>query len=437
MDGGNGEMSVLRIVGGRPLRGSVDVAGSKNAALAILASVPLVDGTIELSNVPDISDIRIKLALLRQLGVQSEFSGGNLTIQTAGLKAAELPEEEVRKIRTGFYMLGPLTMRLGKVQLPMPGGCKIGARPVDFHLKGLRALGVQIETVGGSYVSEAEGVAGCEIYLDAPSAGATQHLLATATLVPGNTIIQNASVEPEVVSLAGFLTAAGAKIEGAGTSTITIVGVERLEACRFRIPADRMQAGTYLQAAAITGGDITCRGILPEEQTALVNKLREAGFHSEEGNDWVRVWSEGRGRGIRVKTMPYPGFPTDIQQPMAALLCVCEGPSSIEETIYESRIGHIDELQRMGANIRVEGRSTLIDGVDKLNGATVVASDLRAGAALCLAAFAAQGETVIKNVHYIDRGYQNLEENFTKLGGQIERLAEEEWFRMTGAVSSK
>lgn len=436
MDGGNGEMNVLRIVGGSPLKGNVDVAGSKNAALAILASVPLVDGRVELTNVPDISDIRIKLALLNQLGVESVFEGDRLTLDTAGLKQAELPEEEVRKIRTGFYMLGPLTMRLGKVQLPMPGGCKIGARPVDFHLKGLRALGVQIETVAGTYVSEVEGVDGCEIYLDAPSAGATQHLLATATLVPGNTVIQNASVEPEVVSLATFLTAAGAKIEGAGTSTITIAGVDRLESCRFRIPADRMQAGTYLLAGAITGGDVTCRGILPEEQTALVNKLREAGFNSEEGNDWVRVWAEGRGRGIRVKTMPYPGFPTDIQQPMSALLCLCDGPSSIEETIYESRIGHVDELRRMGANIRVEGRSTLIDGVENLTGATVVASDLRAGAALCLAAFAAQGETVIKNVHYIDRGYQNLERNFAQLGGQIERLAEGEWLKATGSVSS-
>lgn len=430
-------MNVLRIEGGRPLRGSVDIAGSKNAALAILASVPLVDGTVVLTNVPEISDIHIKLNLLRRLGVESEFREGTLFIDTKGLKAAELPEEEVRKIRTGFYMLGPLLMRLGSISLPMPGGCKIGARPVDFHLKGLRALGATIETLSGNYVANSTGVEGTEIYLDAPSAGATQHLLATATLVPGHTVIQNASIEPEVVSLAGFLQSAGAKIEGAGTSTITVKGVEKLTDCRYSVPADRMQAGTYLLAAAITGGDVTARGILPEEQTALVNKLREAGFFAEEGNDWVRVWAEGRGRGIRVKTMPYPGFPTDIQQPMAAVLALTDGPSSIEETIYESRIGHISELERMGANVRVEGRSTLIEGVKQLQGAVVEASDLRAGAALCLAAFAASGETVIRNVIYIDRGYQDLEKNFTQLGGKIERLSEEEWARQSESVEQK
>ncbi|ARU40312.1 UDP-N-acetylglucosamine 1-carboxyvinyltransferase [Armatimonadetes bacterium Uphvl-Ar1] len=430
-------MNVLRIEGGRPLRGSVDIAGSKNAALAILASVPLVDGTVVLTNVPEISDIHIKLNLLRRLGVESEFREGTLFIDTKGLKAAELPEEEVRKIRTGFYMLGPLLMRLGSISLPMPGGCKIGARPVDFHLKGLRALGATIETLSGNYVANSTGVEGTEIYLDAPSAGATQHLLATATLVPGHTVIQNASIEPEVVSLAGFLQSAGAKIEGAGTSTITVTGVEKLTDCRYSVPADRMQAGTYLLAAAITGGDVTARGILPEEQTALVNKLREAGFFAEEGNDWVRVWAEGRGRGIRVKTMPYPGFPTDIQQPMAAVLALADGPSSIEETIYESRIGHISELERMGANVRVEGRSTLIEGVKQLQGAVVEASDLRAGAALCLAAFAASGETVIRNVIYIDRGYQDLEKNFTQLGGKIERLSEEEWARQSESVEQK
>lgn len=430
-------MNVLRIEGGRPLRGSVDIAGSKNAALAILASVPLVDGTVVLTNVPEISDIHIKLNLLRRLGVESEFREGTLFIDTKGLKAAELPEEEVRKIRTGFYMLGPLLMRLGSISLPMPGGCKIGARPVDFHLKGLRALGATIETLSGNYVANSTGVEGTEIYLDAPSAGATQHLLATATLVPGHTVIQNASIEPEVVSLAGFLQSAGAKIEGAGTSTITVTGVEKLTDCRYSVPADRMQAGTYLLAAAITGGDVTARGILPEEQTALVNKLREAGFFAEEGNDWVRVWAEGRGRGIRVKTMPYPGFPTDIQQPMAAVLALADGPSSIEETIYESRIGHISELERMGANVRVEGRSTLIEGVKQLQGAVVEASDLRAGAALCLAAFAASGETVIRNVIYIDRGYQDLEKNFTQLGGKIERLSEEEWARQSESIEQK
>ncbi|MFM9874452.1 MAG: UDP-N-acetylglucosamine 1-carboxyvinyltransferase [Fimbriimonadaceae bacterium] len=435
MDGSR--MSVLRIKGGTPLRGEVNVAGSKNAALAILASVPLVDGTVVLRNVPNISDIRIKLSLLERLGVVSEFREGSLVIDTKGLKAADLPEDDVRKIRTGFYMLGPLLMRLGSISLPMPGGCKIGARPVDLHLDGLRSMGTEIETVSGNYVAKSDGMQGTELFLKMPSAGATQHLLATATLVPGCTVIKNASIEPEVVSLAGFLQAAGAKIEGAGTSTITIMGVDRLESCEYSVPADRMQAGTYLIAAAITDGDVTCRGILPEEQTALINTLKEAGYHAEEGHDWVRVWSEGRGRGIRVKTMPYPGFPTDIQQPLAALLTLCTGPSSIEETIYESRIGHIGELQRMGANIRSEGRFTIIEGITELQGAVVEASDLRAGAALCLAAFAAHGETVIKNVVYIDRGYERLEETFTELGGHIERITEKEWARSNESVRQK
>jgi UDP-N-acetylglucosamine 1-carboxyvinyltransferase len=420
---------VLRIVGGTPLIGRVNVSGSKNAALAILASVPLIDGKVVLLNVPEISDIRIKLDLLRRLGVKSEFIDGALHLDTAGLQAAELPEDEVRKIRTGFYMLGPLLVRLGSVQLPMPGGCKIGARPVDFHLAGLRSMGASIETVNGNYVADSSGIKGTELFLKMPSAGATQHLMATATLVPGCTVIQNASIEPEVVSLASFLQVAGAKIEGAGTSTITIIGVDTLQGCQYSVPADRMQAGTYLLAAAATGGDVTCTGILPEEQAALVNTLREAGFEAEDGHDWVRVRATGRCRGIRVKTMPYPGFPTDIQQPMATVLCLADGLSSIEETIYESRVGHVGELQRMGANIRVEGRTSLIEGVSRLRGATVEASDLRAGAALCLAAFAAEGESIIKNVVYIDRGYEDLEQNFRQLGGTIERMSEEEWSR--------
>jgi len=420
-------MSVLRIIGGTPLRGEVSVAGSKNAALAILASVPLVKGQVTLHNVPDISDIHIKVGLLRLFGIEAEFREGSLFMDTTNLQLGELPEEQVRKIRTGFYMLGPVLARLGKVQLPMPGGCKIGARPVDFHLKGLHALGADIQTVSGHYVATGENLRGAEIYLDSPSAGATQHLVATATLVPGCTVIQNASIEPEVISLVAFLHAAGARIEGAGTSTITITGVEELESCSFSVPADRIQAGTYLLAGAITGGDVTTRGILPEDQIALINKMKEAGFHSEEGPDWVRVWSTGRGRGIRIKTMPYPGFPTDIQQPMAALLALADGPSSIEETIYESRIGHISELNRMGAKLSVEGRSTLIEGVERLQGAVVEASDLRAGASLCIAGFAAEGETIVRNVHFIDRGYESLVKTFTQLGGNIERLSEQEW----------
>lgn len=420
-------MSVLRITGGPPLRGDVEIPGSKNASLAILSSVLLCRGQVLLHGVPKVSDVEIKIKLLESFGAEVAWREGSLFIDCTNLRYWEPDEVHVRPIRTSFYLLGPLLARLGRARLPMPGGCKIGARPVDFHLKGLASLGAKIELVGGCYVAEAHDLSGSEIYLDFPSAGATQHLMATACLARGVTTIHFAATEPEVVTLADFLRAMGARIEGAGTGTITIVGVEELHGCEYTVPVDRIQAGTFLLAGAMTRGDVTVRNILPETQTALVAKLREAGIHSEEGADWVRVWADSRPKGIRVKTMPFPGFPTDIQQPMAALLALADGPSVVEETIYESRTGHVQELNRMGAKMRVEGRSTVIDGVGKLRGAVVEASDLRAGAALVLAGLAAEGETIVKNVHFIDRGYEDLEGHLRSLGGQIERLQLSEW----------
>lgn len=415
-------MHVLRIVGGRPLVGSLEVAGSKNASLAILSSVMLAEGPMVLHNVPNISDVRAKLALLAHYGVVSNWHEGSLYLDCGQLSHFEPDETFVRLIRTSFYLVGPLLARLGRAVLPAPGGCRIGARPVDFHLKGLALLGAQIELVDGRYVASARQLRGAEIYFDFPSAGATQHLMATATLVQGQTVIHNAAMEPEVVALARFLEAMGARIEGAGTSTITITGVERLEGTEFRIPADRLQAGTYLLAGALPGGDVTVKGILPEHQLALVNKIREAGADVSEGADWVRVKYKNRLKAIRVKTMPYPGFATDMQQTLAGVLAASDGPSVIEETIYESRIGHVAELNRMGAQIRIEGRSTVIQGVPTLQGAVVEASDLRAGAALCLAALGAQGQSMIKNVHFIDRGYEDIEGNFNRLGAHVERI---------------
>lgn len=420
-------MSVLKITGGQPLRGTVEIQGSKNAALAILSAIPLASGKVTLRNLPEISDVRTKVDLLRGYGVEIEINGGTATFDTTNISHWEPDPELVRKIRTGFYLLGPLIARLGRAKLPMPGGCKIGARPVDYHIRGLSILGAVVELVGGNYIADGGSMKGGEIYLDTPSAGATQHLMSTACLVPGITTIQNASSEPEVVALATFLEIIGARIEGVGTSSITIYGKEELGGGEFSIPADRIQAGTYLLAAAITGGDITTTGILPENQTALVSKLAESGIPSEEGADWVRVWSDGRPNAIKVRTMPYPGFPTDIQQPMAALLAIAKGTSTIEETIYESRTGHVNELVRMGAKVSSEGRTTVIEGVEQLSGAVVEASDLRAGAALCLAGLVANGDTYIKNVHYIDRGYQNLEQTIQALGGTIERISSAEW----------
>lgn len=422
---GRFNMNVFEIKGGKRLEGVVDVGGSKNTALAILSAVVLCDGKIVLTNVPSLSDTRIKAHLLERFGAKVAIDGNRMEIDCTDIHPGEADEETVRAIRTSFYLLGPLLARTKKVELPAPGGCKIGARPVDFHLKGLRALGATVELIGGTYFAECEQLKGAEIYLDFPSAGATQHLMSTAVLAKGCTTIQNAAIEPEVTALAAFLNRMGARIEGAGTSAITITGVDHLEPIEFRVPADRMQAGTYLLAGAITGGDVTVRGILPEEQTAVVNKLREAGAEVEEGPDWVRVKVDGRLKGINVKTMPHPGFPTDMQQPMAAVLTLANGTSVVDETIYESRIGHIQELNRMGANIRSEGRSALITGVDRLRGAVVEASDLRAGAALVLAGLAARGKTSVKNIHFIDRGYESFEKTLADLGAQIERVPED------------
>lgn len=426
-------MNVLKIVGGAPLAGEVDVAGSKNAALALLSAVLLGEGQTVVHNVPDVSDVGIKLKLLERFGAKVAWHEGSLFIDCTKIDAWEADEESVRPIRTSFYLLGSLLARVGRAKLPAPGGCKIGARPVDYHLKGLERMGAQIDLIGGCYIAEAEHLHGAEIYLDFPSAGATQHLMATATLADGVTTIENAAVEPEVVTLAEFLNRMGARIEGAGSSTITIVGVDRLHGCEFRVPADRLQAGTYLLAGAITGGEVTVRGVMPEHQTALTNKLREAGAEAVEGPDWVRVSAPRGLNGIRVKTMPYPGFPTDMQQPMAAVLALASGTSVIEETIYESRIGHVSELNRMGANMRLEGRSIVIEGVSHLQGAVVQASDLRAGAALCLAGLAAEGETVIQNVHFIDRGYERLEQVLSGLGASIERVGN--WERIPASES--
>ena len=416
-------MNVLRIEGGRQLSGNVPIKGSKNAALAILSCVLLSKKPVTLHNLPNITDINTKLRLLQTLGAEITKDESSVTIQTKNISINEPDHELVRSIRTSFYILGPLLAREGSARLPQPGGCKIGARPVNFHLKGLSALGAKIKLEGGVYVATAKQLIGAEIYLDFPSAGATQHLMSSAVFAEGNTVIKNAAMEPEVIALADFLNRLGARVEGAGTSTITIQGVTELEGGEYVIPADRLQAGTYLLAAAATRGDVTVIGVLPEHQAPVVSKLKEAGCVESEGPDWVRVEGTRFLQAVNIKTMPYPGFPTDIQQPMAAVLATAHGVSTVEETIYESRIGHVDELNRMGAKIRQEGRTSVITGVDHLQGAVVEASDLRAGAALVIAALGARGTSYIKNVEYIDRGYEDLETNLINLGAKIERVS--------------
>lgn len=419
-------MSSIKIQGGRPLRGTVEVPGSKNASLALLSAVALSEGPTILHNVPQIADTRAKGELLRRFGAEVEWREKSMIIDCSHLHQGQADEETVRSIRTSFFLMGPLLARMGKVEMAAPGGCKIGARPVDFHIKGLTALGATIDFEGGVYRASAKSLRGAEIYLDLPSPGATQHLMTTAVLAEGHTVITNAAMEPEVVSLAHFLNQLGARIEGAGTNTITVHGVTSLHAGEYRVPADRMQAGTYLLAGAITGGDVTVTGLIPEHLTALTNKLAETGLAVEEGHDWIRVIAKQRPNAVKLRTMPYPGFATDLQQPMAALMAISNGTSVIDETIYEARIGHISELVRMGADIRLQGQSSIITGVEKLHGATVEASDLRAGASLILAGLAAEGETQIRNVRYIDRGYENIEALLNSLGAQVQRNVTED-----------
>lgn len=422
-------MSVYRIHGGRELQGSVRVHGSKNAALAILSGVLLCEEPVTLRGLPRVSDISIKLRILEQYGakVEESLNGSEVRIDCSEIRDAEPDPSMVRNIRTSFYVLGPILARLGKARLPQPGGCKIGARPIDFHLKGLSQFGADIQLNSGFYEAEARRLVGSEVYLDFPSAGATQHLMAAATLAAGQTVIKNAAMEPEVTALADFLNRMGGRVEGAGTSMITISGVTRLGGGEYTIPADRLQAGTYLLVGAATFGDVTVEEILPEHQAPVISKLKEMGVTVNEGPDWVRVIGNRYMQAINVKTMPYPGFPTDIQQPIAALLSIAHGVSTLEETIYESRIGHIDELNRMGAKIRLEGRTSIITGVDHLQGAVVEATDLRAGAALVVAGLAAKGETIVENVSHIDRGYEEFETTLRFLGADIERVPVGEW----------
>lgn len=403
--------------------------GSKNAALAILSGVLLCEEPVTLRGLPAVSDVETKLQILEQFGavIDRWDDGETVTIDCSNLKDAEPDPNMVRNIRTSFYVLGPILARLGSARIPQPGGCKIGARPLDFHLKGLSQFGADVRLNGGFYEAKAKNLVGAEVYLDFPSAGASQHLMAAATLADGQTVIKNAAMEPEVTALADFLNRMGARVEGAGTSTITISGVTKLGGGEYVIPADRLQAGTYLLAGAATFGDVTVEGVLPEHQAPVISKLKEMGVTVDEGPDWIRVVGNRFMQAISVKTMPYPGFPTDIQQPMAALLSIAHGVSTLEETIYESRIGHIDELNRMGAKIRQEGRTSIITGVDHLQGAVVEATDLRAGAALVVAGLSAIGETYVKNIVYIDRGYQKFEESLRSLGADIERMPVEEW----------
>lgn len=416
-------MESYKIAGGTPLTGTVTMSGSKNAALALMAGALLIEGEVLLHNTPQIEDVFTMVALLEGLGVRTAWQGNTLYLDTRVLHHAQPNPRLVNRMRASFYIFGPLLARLGYAKMPHPGGCQIGSRPVNFHINGLRALGATITQNGNAYTAQTLGLSGARIYLDMPSAGATQQIMTAAVYASGLTIIENAAMEPEVANLANFLNAAGAHIEGAGTSTLYIQGPARLRnQVEFSVIPDRLEAGTFALAAAITRGEVTLEKVMPEHLHALLAKLREVGVQVRECEDSITVQATSRPKPLDIRTMPYPGFPTDLQQPMCALLALAEGASKVLETIYENRTQHVPELQKMGADIVAEGRTMLIRGVEKLKGTRVRATDLRGGAALVVAALAAQGETTVEEIEHIDRGYEQLEQKLRSLGAQIERI---------------
>ncbi|MFZ5641412.1 MAG: UDP-N-acetylglucosamine 1-carboxyvinyltransferase [Bacillota bacterium] len=419
-------MEKFLVNGGNPLYGKVRVGGAKNAVLPVIAAALLADGPSYLENVPHLSDVSLIVELIGQLGAHVDFRGNDLTIDATEIRSQEAPYDSVRKMRASFLLMGPLLARYGKAEVSLPGGCAIGTRPIDLHLKGFTALGAKINKRGGYIEAVAPQLTGARIYLDFPSVGATENIIMAATLAEGVTVIENAAEEPEIVDLAQYINSMGGKVKGAGSSIIEIEGVPKgvLRGTTHRIIPDRVEAGTYMVAAAITGGDVTVDNVIVEHLKPVMAKLEEAGARVLTNGKAVRVIGGSRIYPVDVQTMPYPGFPTDMQAQMMALMTVANGTSVFTETVFENRYMHVDELSRMGADIKIDGRVAVIKGVGDLNGAPVNATDLRGGAALILAGLAARGKTEIGFVHHIDRGYEQMEAKLNGLGARIERLAE-------------
>lgn len=418
-------MEKLIVKGGNRLVGAVKTSGAKNAVLPIIAASILGTTPSHLDEVPMLEDVHTISEVLKCLGLAVKCSPEKnvLDIDSTSITSYEAPYELVRTMRASFLVMGPLLARIGKARISMPGGCAIGARPIDIHLKGFEALGVKIEQ-GHGYIeaSAPEGLKGTSIYFDFPSVGATENIMMAASLAEGTTILENVAEEPEIVDLANYLNKMGAKIRGAGTDTIRIEGVDKLHGADYTIIPDRIEAGTYMIAAAMTGGDVVVENVLPEHQKPLIAKLREAGAVVEEDIDKVRVIGKNPLKAVSIKTLPYPGFPTDMQAQMMAMMVIAEGRSKVTETVFENRFMHVVELNRMGAQISTEGRSAVIDGPCKLTGCDVRATDLRAGAAMILAGLVAEGTTRIGDLHHIDRGYENIVAKLKKLGADIERV---------------
>ncbi len=416
-------MQKLKIVGGKRLKGEIAVSGAKNAALPILAASILTSDTLELCNVPDLTDVKTMMRLLAGLGLQVEAEGDGVTLRASSILTTRAPYDLVKTMRASIVTLGPLLARFGEASVSLPGGCAIGARPVDQHIKGLEAMGAEIAIDHGYIVAKAKRLKGANIVCDMVTVTGTENLMMAATLAQGTTVIDNAAREPEVVDLAACLNAMGAKISGAGTARLVIEGVEALHGAEHRILADRIEAGSFLVAAAATQGDVFLKGIRPEIMDAVIVKLKAAGATVDIGRDGIGLTMRDRPKPVNLRTAPHPGFPTDMQAQFMVLDAIAEGTSSITETIFENRFMHVPELHRMGAKIAIDGHTAVVTGVRGLSGASVMATDLRASASLVIAGLIATGETIVDRIYHLDRGYDHMELKLRALGADIERIS--------------
>ena len=416
----------FEVEGGKPLKGAVTCSGSKNAALPLMAAALMAEGVTTLENVPDLADIHTMAMVLRFIGADVKLEGGTLTIDASNCRSSEAPYELVRKMRASFYVLGPLLYRFGRARVSLPGGCALGPRPVDLHIKGVKKLGCDIQIDAGYVVAKAERLRGARVLFDISSVGATGNVIMAALAADGVTVIDNAACEPEIVELAQMLVAMGAEIRGIGANRLEVAGPARLKPVRWKVIPDRIVAGTYLTAGVITGGSVTVNACRPDHLTMLLDKLDEAGAHvAIAGNSvTVSVEADKRLKAVDVTTAVYPGFPTDLQAPWTALMALADGTSIITDTIYPERFSHVPELSRLGAKIQKELNSIHIEGVPRLTGASVMCSDIRAGAGLVLATIAAQGRSDVLRVYHMDRGYERLEQNLTSLGAKLNRVRE-------------
>ena len=421
-------MEKLVITGPTPLKGEVEISGAKNAAVALLPATLLIDGVCTITNVPNISDVQILCKILGEMGAKIDWTGKNeLKIDTTNITTTQAPLDLTSKFRASYYLIGAMLGRTGEIEVGMPGGCNLGARPIDQHIKGFELLGANVKVGKGTISAKASCLKGAHIYMDVVSVGATINIILASVLAKGTTTIDNAAKEPHIVDVANFLNTMGADIRGAGTDVIKINGVEKLHGgATYSVVPDQIEAGTFMLAAVATKGDITLKNCITKHLESITAKIIEVGGNVEDNGDSIRVWCNKRPNKANIKTLPYPGFPTDLQPQMGVVLSIANGTSVINESIWESRFQYTDELNKMGAKITAQGKTAFFEGVKKLSGAPVYSTDLRAGAALVIAGTVAEGETEIYNLQHIDRGYENIEEKFRKIGAKIERVTEED-----------